>query len=90
MKFIINESFATTHLDEYSNISLYLHGGNGLIYEIFFFSLTVRILKYFLKPKTGFKMLYTRIYKNNSFHYTLYGQIDNFVCYVQQQLTILY
>lgn len=45
---IIIEFFVIKYLDEYFNISLYLYGGNGLMYEIYyFFSLIVRILKYF-------------------------------------------
>lgn len=74
MKFIIIQFFVIKYLDEYFNISLYLYGGNGLMYEIyFFFSLIVRILKYFFKLKIGFKMLYIWIYKNNLFYYILYG-----------------
>lgn len=45
---IIIEFFVIKYLDEYFNISLYLYGENGLMYEIYyFFSLIVRILKYF-------------------------------------------
>lgn len=52
MKFIINEFFVIKYLDIYFNISLYLYGGNGLMYEIYyFFQFDSKNIEIFFKVK---------------------------------------
>lgn len=63
---------------------------NGHI-SLFFFSFTDKLSRYFWTPKLRFKILYPWPlgYRNNLYHWSIFGQIGHFIPELQKQLTIL-